>query len=117
MDFASTSSTYGWELNNLLFSHTSVSCFVCPMDLIRNETLEQTRKRLLQTPLRRAWEKVGVKKHQGICTAVFSLKTPESSGNGMSARHFLFLLASSSRWFRGVLRSPALAQLVQGQRL
>lgn len=38
--------------------------------------------RLYASPLGRAWQKVGARKHRGICVPVFSLKSSGSCGNG-----------------------------------
>lgn len=39
-------------------------------------------ERLYATPLGKAWQKIGARKHRGICVPLFSLKTSASCGNG-----------------------------------
>lgn len=53
-----------------------------PQHLINREEAAKTEARLLQTPADKAWKRIGVRNHYGLCIPLFGAKTQESGGIG-----------------------------------
>eukprot|EP01117_Protostelium_nocturnum_P017862 TRINITY_DN734_c0_g1_i1.p1 TRINITY_DN734_c0_g1~~TRINITY_DN734_c0_g1_i1.p1 ORF type:complete len:1342 (-),score=550.59 TRINITY_DN734_c0_g1_i1:151-4176(-) len=53
-----------------------------PKRLINHETIEATKARLEKSAASKAWTKIGVKHHYGVCVPLFGLKSKNSCGVG-----------------------------------